>query len=358
MAINHRLDENISVIIPVHDRGPKLERCLKSLADYGRDIFETIVVLDGTSIEKDFFLQYDLATLKVERLAQNYGPAYARNHGASVASGDLLFFIDSDVALLPDTVDQVIRHFRKSDVTDALIGSYDDAPDEKALVSKFRNLLHHYTHQQGLANATTFWGACGVIKKEVFQAVGGFDTSFDKPSVEDIALGYRLKERGFSIRLDKTLQVKHLKKWTLLNMIKTDIFLRARPWTRLLHQYKKLGVNDLNINYQERLAVALLAVAILSLAVSLSFRFLLPVGLVGLLFLVLFKRKTYGFFSRHFAWYQLPAIVLLHWIYLASALTGFVIATSDRLFKPNQAGTSGLPNEPQTYEKDSFALNE
>lgn len=351
-------DIGLSVIIPVHSKGLKLEQCLKSLEDDGKGVSEVILVLDGTSIESHFFDQFDLPALRVEGLPQNRGPAYARNHGAGIASGDLLFFIDSDVSILPNTIDRLTAHFRKSGTPDALIGSYDDAPSEKALVSRFRNLLHHHTHQQGSANATTFWGACGAIKKEVFQATGGFDTSFEKPSVEDIALGYQLIQQGFSIKLDKTLQVKHLKKWTLSNMIKTDIFLRARPWTRLLHQYQKLGVNDLNINYHERAAVLLLTLAMVSLMGSLKFGFLLLLSLVSFLALFLVKRKTYRFFSRYFRWFQLPAILFFHWVYLGSALAGFIIALADRYFSFGRVDRASTSSGTDTYKKEPLIVNE
>lgn len=351
-------DISLSVIIPVHSKGLKLERCLKSLEDHGKGVFEVILVLDGISIENDFFNQFNLPALRVERLPQNCGPACARNHGAGIASGNLLFFIDSDVSILPDTIDRLTAYFRKSGAPDALIGSYDDAPSEKALVSRFRNLLHHHTHQQGSANATTFWGACGVIKKEVFKAAGGFDTSFDKPSVEDIALGYQLIQQGFSIKLDKALQVKHLKKWTLSNMVKTDVFLRARPWTQLLHQYQKLGVNDLNINYHERAAVLLLTLATLSLILSVSFGFLLLLSLVSFLALFLVKMKTYMFFSRHFRWFQLPTIMFFHWVYLGSALAGFIIATAARFFSFGRVDRASTSSGADVYKKEPLVLNE
>ena len=48
----------------------------------------------------------------------------------------------------------------------------------------------------------------------MFSAHGGFDTSFSRPSIEDIELGHRLYRSGCKIILDPTIQVKHLKAWS------------------------------------------------------------------------------------------------------------------------------------------------
>jgi hypothetical protein len=55
----------------------------------------------------------------------------------------------------------------------ALFGSYDDAPAATNFLSQYKNLLHHYMHQTAREEASTFWGACGAIRREVSLAVGG-----------------------------------------------------------------------------------------------------------------------------------------------------------------------------------------
>ena len=89
-------------------------------------------------------------------------------------------------------------------------------PDDQSIVSRFKNLAHHHFHQRARVEASTFWGACGAIRREQFFAAGGFDEKrFKLPSIEDVELGSRLVDRGVRIVLDPGLQVKHLKRWTL-----------------------------------------------------------------------------------------------------------------------------------------------
>ena len=48
--------------------------------------------------------------------------------------------------------------------------------------------------------------------------------------MEDIDLGYRLTTAGYRIRVDPSLQGKHLKRWNFPSLLKADLFYRAIPW--------------------------------------------------------------------------------------------------------------------------------
>jgi GT2 family glycosyltransferase len=62
----------------------------------------------------------------------------------------------------------------------------------------------------------------------------GFNLSYGRPSIEDIEFGYRLRRVGYNIRLEKSLQVKHLKRWTGWSLVRTDFLNRALPWSLLI----------------------------------------------------------------------------------------------------------------------------
>ena len=189
------------------------------------------------------------------------GPAAARNHGAQHARGDALLFVDSDVVVAPGTLEQVAALLvRRPDVA-AVFGSYDANPAAAGTVSRYKNLLHHFVHQNGAAEASTFWAGCGAIRRSAFEAVGGFDqVRFRRPSIEDIELGHRLRRAGHRILLDKTLQVNHLKRWTLASLLWTDVVGRAVPWSRLILESRQ-RVHDLNLRHDQRVSAALVGLA-------------------------------------------------------------------------------------------------
>jgi len=68
------------------------------------------------------------------------------------------------------------------------------------------------------------------MRSDVFQDAGGFDARrYPHPSVEDIELGMRVARSGARILLDPKLQGRHLKSWTLSQMVQTDLLRRGVP---------------------------------------------------------------------------------------------------------------------------------
>lgn len=207
------------------------------------------------------------------------------------------FFVDADVTIHADTIAQIAFLFTENKTLAAAIGSYDDDSGAPNFLSQYKNLFHHYTHQTSREEASTFWGACGAIRRKVFEDVGGFDERYKKPSIEDIELGYRLKQNGYDIRLCKTLYVKHLKRWEPVSLLRAEFFCRALPWTELLLN-KDQTVNDLNLKYSARLSVMLVFTVVLLVLVG--FWYPASFGMAGLLVLALvsINFSVYQFFIK------------------------------------------------------------
>ena len=210
----------VSVIIPAHNAVPYLEASLAAVKAELPEKGELILV-DDCSTDRTAERASELGA-RVLRLETNSGPSAARNMGAAEARGEILFFVDSDVVIRPGAVDRVLSFFMSHPEYDAVFGSYDARPLAKGTVAQYRNLLHHYVHQTGNPEAATFWGACGAIRREAFGALEGFDSQRFPRCIEDIELGYRLRESGRRIYLDKGLQCTHLKRWTLASVIRTE----------------------------------------------------------------------------------------------------------------------------------------
>ena len=201
----------VSVIIPVHNGGEDFHRCLSAVTELEPPPDEIIVVVDGDTDGSECLAEgFDVQVL----IAPTHGgPARARNLGARTARSDILFYVDADVVVPHDAILQVADAFSHEPDLVAVFGSYDNAPAATNFLSQYKNLFHHHVHQTGREEASTFWAACGAIRRGVFLALGGFDERYREPSIEDIELGYRLTQAGHRVRLRKTLQVKHLKHW-------------------------------------------------------------------------------------------------------------------------------------------------
>jgi GT2 family glycosyltransferase len=199
---------------------------------------------------------------RIITLARQCGPAEARNTGVAEAAGDIVFFTDADVLLHPDAIGLAANALRPGSGIAAVIGSYDDRPTHNSFISQYRNLFHHWVHQAGSDEASTFWTGCGAIRRSVFLAMGGFNRDYRQPSIEDIELGMRLRRHGHRIRLLKNMHGTHMKRWRFRNTIYTDTMKRALPWMLLVLREGQL-TNDLNLNYRSR--VATLSAAMLAL---------------------------------------------------------------------------------------------
>ena len=199
----------VSIIVPVHNTPRDLPDCLSALKA-AAGVESEIIVVDDASTDNTPSIAAQQG-VRVLQLTKNSGPGAARNYGVAHSQGEIVFFVDSDVAVAPDAVRRVTQAFANHPEVAAVFGSYDTQPRAKGLVSQYRNLLHHFVHQHGNPDASTFWGGCGAVRRSVFEAVGGFDEKF-RPvcSVDDIELGYRILRAGHRIFLDKALQGTHL----------------------------------------------------------------------------------------------------------------------------------------------------
>jgi glycosyltransferase involved in cell wall biosynthesis len=251
----------VSVIVPGHNAAEMLQSSLRSLRsqDWPKDCLE-IIYVDDASTDGSAVVASEWADhiVKLEKLRN--GPAGARNSGARESTGQILIFMDADVLAPPETISALVKPLMEDELLDAVFGSYDSEPFDLTLVSQYRNLLHHFVHQTSRQDASTFWAGCGAIRRTSFEMVGGFDAGrYRGAMIEDIELGHRMRALGMRIRLQPSIQVKHLKRWTLYQMVRADIFSRGIPWMRLLFQDSRASreIGDLNLKVPGILSVVL-----------------------------------------------------------------------------------------------------
>jgi len=295
---------SLTVVIPATDARVTLDRVIAAVRRAAESPEEVIVVDEPLDL----------------------GPAAARNLGSRQATGEILVFIDADVEVHEDAFARIRAAFAGDRDLAAIFGAYDDDPGSAGTVSDFRNLLHHYVHHRGAGVASTFWAGLGAIRRDVFLELGGFDdTRFPYPSVEDIELGMRLHARGRRVILDPAIQGKHLKNWTFVTMIETDVLRRGIPWMRLVFE-KRSGTTALNLGWSHRIGTGASLLLLVGLARRKSW---LVAGTLALLILV--DQPFYRLlFNRRGA--KLAAAALpLHLVHRLSAATAVPIALAIHL---------------------------
>ncbi len=327
------------MIVPAHDAGHLLPDTLAALASstLPRADWELIVV-DDASHDHTAREAAPFADRVVTLPAPARGPGGARNAGAAVARGSWLVFIDADVRVHPDTLARFAAHADDgpADLV-AVFGSYDSRPAVPGLISEYRNLLHRYVHLRGAGEAETFWAGCGAIRRDAFEAARGFDTArFPRPQIEDIELGYRLRDAGGQIRLDPAIEGTHLKRWHFWQMLRTDLRDRGVPWMRLLLERRGRGGKSLNATPTEQVKVALtaLAVALLIAGLLLDHPIVTLLALALLSTVTVLNAATYAWFARERGLAFAIAVIPLHLLYYAgnaiSATVGLLLHVGHR----------------------------
>lgn len=319
----------LSLVMPTIDWGEVFRHCFgRALAGLAEGE-EALVVLDGEPLPIPAWLRATGAVLLCT--GRRDGPAAARNLGAQRARGSILVFVDADVALHDDSLGRIRARLQEDPDLTAVFGSYDDRPAAAGLVSRYRNLLHHHTHQRHAGPATTFWAGCGAVRREPFLALGGFDASaYPLPCIEDIEFGLRLSDSGGRILLDSALQATHHKRWTLASMLRTDIHQRAIPWSRLLRQRRQRSTT-LNLDAAARASAVLCLILVASLALALLqpglAASLVPLGALCLALILALNRSFYALCRRRGGIGLALAAPPLHILYFLLSLTSFLLVS-------------------------------
>lgn len=328
----------LSIIVPAHNAAPFLERALGALSasDLPKAIWELIVVDDG-STDGTAIVAARYADKVVRLPGKPRGPAYARNRGVEQSSGKILIFLDADVVVHSDTLSRFRALLAARPEVGAVFGAYDTFPSAQNLVSHYRNLLHSYVHSRNPGPSETFWAGAGAVRREAFLEAGMYDEwHYPLPQIEDIELGARIREQGWIILLDPSIEVTHLKRWSLRGMLQTDFKNRGVPWARLLaHRGRSLRGGSLNVSLAEKfktalawVGVALVAgglwkgneyIALSGLSVALGvvalcapfLRFLARVGGVKLMLAAI---------PLHYAYYLLNAVSFVVGVFLAQLI--------------------------------------
>jgi GT2 family glycosyltransferase len=255
----------ISIVIPVYNGERTLSECLTWVFRSDFAPFEVILVDDGSTDRSRTIAS--TFPCRIVSTSGRIGPARARNVGARAAQGDILFFIDSDVMLRPDSLEQLAEAFETGDL-DAVCGVQTVEMRHRNLASQYKNLWMRWTYLRQTGAVPLFYTTAAAIRREVFERIGGFDEGYAAPDVEDTAFGQRLAREGFRVRVLAPLEVEHVKRYSLWSMLKTD-FMRAVSLTRLkLRHPDNIGDNNTSVPTSYIASVGVLGLALVFAAIG------------------------------------------------------------------------------------------
>lgn len=215
-----------SIVIPVHNRAVLTTQCLDVLFNSPPDTArpEIVVVDDGSSDSTAQMLAARAERVQVVRHEQNLGFARACNDGAAVATGEWLVFLNNDTLPQRGWLDALLR-YASSRAQIGLVGSkllFPNGTIQHAGVAFARDLTprHVYTgfdaDHPAVNKSREFQvvtGACALIRRALFDEVGGFDPRFVNGH-EDFDLCLRLRRLGYEVHYCHESVLYHLESAT------------------------------------------------------------------------------------------------------------------------------------------------
>ena len=206
-----------TIVIPVFNQAALTQRCLQEL---GQGDFEVIVVDDASTDETPEMLASLGDRVRVVRHSVNQGFATSCNHGAAVASGDFLVFLNNDTIPRAGWLEALI-HYAVAHPEAAVVGSKLVYPDNTiqhagVVICQDHYPRHIYTgfpaDHPAVNKSRQFQivtGASMLVRRSAFGRVGGFDPTF-RNGFEDVDFCLRLREAGHQIHYCAKSTVEHL----------------------------------------------------------------------------------------------------------------------------------------------------
>jgi GT2 family glycosyltransferase len=213
---------HVSVVIPARNEEAGLAETLRRILDSGYPQLSITVVDDASTDRTSAIARGFEATgrVRVLRNPERLGQVESANRGSRASSADLLFFVDGDCTPAADWIEQGVASFEGGVV--GVEGSVEYAVAVPSIrhrvpINPFYNL--------DLRGSLTVPGrdyANGnfAVRREAFEALGGFDARRYDCGREDTDFGWRLRRLG-EIRYNPRMRVVHKEAfWTLRDLLR------------------------------------------------------------------------------------------------------------------------------------------
>lgn len=128
----------VTIIIPVYNVAPYLEKCINSILSQTYKEIEIIVVDDGSTDESlSICKEFESQDNRVKVLHQkNAGVSSARNSALEIMTGNYVLFVDADDWIESNMVEVLVNELRKDELADAVFCGYKEIEDKTNRVLK------------------------------------------------------------------------------------------------------------------------------------------------------------------------------------------------------------------------------
>jgi len=241
----------ITIAIPCYNAAPYIARCIEALLAQTSPPDTILVVDDGSTDQSASIISR--YPVKVATHEQNKGLSAARNTALNTASTDLIAYVDADAYADPCMLEKLLVVFNRSPVTG--VGGQGIEAVQATIYDRWRKLHASQGHgKRFMPKVDHLFGLCMAYQCEALKAIGGFEVRL-RTNAEDLDIGYRLIDAGYSLAYTPEAVVYHQRRdhseslrramhqwyyWAFIVKRKN----RRNPWTLVFGTIKRLLYKD------------------------------------------------------------------------------------------------------------------
>ncbi len=218
--IKYEIENNpkVSIIIPNYNHVEELSRCINSIIEKTTYKNYEIIIVENNSNEETFAYyktleKYPQIKTVIYENATEFNFSAINNFGVKFATGDHILLLNNDVEIIsPDWLQEMLMFSQRSDVgaVGAMLYYPNDTIQHAGIIIGLLTLaghaFKHFPRGTGgffgraayAQNLSAVTAACMMIRKDVYETVGGLDETF-KVAFNDVDLCMQIRKAGFNI---------------------------------------------------------------------------------------------------------------------------------------------------------------
>jgi GT2 family glycosyltransferase len=246
----------ISVIVTNWNGLPILQKNLEAIIKNSPEAAEIILADDASqdkSIEFAQKIQKRYPQLKIIAHKNNLGFGGNSNDAVNQSKGDLVVLLNNDIYPHPKYITNTLKHFDDP----AVFGvGFAELGHENWAKLFWKN--GYLQHEPGISNINkthiSGWvsGGSSIIRKNIFQKLGGFDHVYQPFYGEDLDLGYRAWKSGYTLLWEPKSVVEHHHE-TTMSKFSLNFLNYVKERNRLLNTWR--NITDTNLLNQNKIAL-------------------------------------------------------------------------------------------------------
>ena len=227
--VEYPVKENplISILIPNKDQKVSLKQCLDSVFEKSTYTNYEIIIIENNSVEKETFAYYKelerRPNVKIVTWKGEFNYSAINNFGEKEAKGEYLLFLNNDVEVIHSRwLEEMLGNCQRKEV--GIVGAKlyypDDTIQHAGTIIGIGGIAGHaflnmprsrtgYLHKASIQmNLSAVTAACMMMKKEVFEKLGGFEEKLTV-AFNDVDLCLRTVQAGYLIVYNPKVELYH-----------------------------------------------------------------------------------------------------------------------------------------------------